>query len=38
MYLTEGQFYLHDCRIDPFGSLSRLKQNVIGTVTREDHA
>ena len=24
--------------IDPFGSLSRLKQNVIGTVTREDHA
>jgi V/A-type H+-transporting ATPase subunit B len=24
--------------IDPFGSLSRLKQNVIGKVTREDHA
>src|SRR2546430_12993284 len=24
--------------IGPFGSLSRLKQNVIGTVTREDHA
>ena len=24
--------------IDPFGSLSRLKQNVIGTATREDHA
>jgi V/A-type H+-transporting ATPase subunit B len=23
--------------IDPFGSLSRLKQNVIGKVTREDH-
>ena len=37
-YITEGQFYLHDGMIDPFGSLSRLKQNVIGTVTREDHA
>jgi V/A-type H+-transporting ATPase subunit B len=24
--------------IDPFGSLSRLKQHVIGKVTREDHA
>ncbi len=36
-YITEGQFYLHDGRIDPFGSLSRLKQNVIGRVTREDH-
>jgi len=24
--------------IDPFGSLSRLKQNVIGKVTREDHS
>jgi V/A-type H+-transporting ATPase subunit B len=24
--------------IEPFGSLSRLKQNVIGKVTREDHA
>ena len=24
--------------IDPFGSLSRLKQQVIGKVTREDHA
>ncbi len=23
--------------IDPFGSLSRLKQHVIGKVTREDH-
>ena len=23
--------------LDPFGSLSRLKQNVIGKVTREDH-
>ena len=36
-YITEGQFYLHDGMIDPFGSLSRLKQNVIGKVTREDH-
>jgi V/A-type H+/Na+-transporting ATPase subunit B len=37
-YITEGQFYLHDGAIDPFGSLSRLKQHVIGTATREDHA
>lgn len=37
-YITEGQFYLHDGVIDPFGSLSRLKQHVIGSVTREDHA
>jgi V/A-type H+-transporting ATPase subunit B len=36
-YITEGQFYLHNGKIDPFGSLSRLKQNVIGKVTREDH-
>ncbi len=36
-YITEGQFYLHQGRIDPFGSLSRLKQLVIGKVTREDH-
>lgn len=36
-YITEGQLYLHDGRIDPFGSLSRLKQQVIGHVTREDH-
>jgi V/A-type H+/Na+-transporting ATPase subunit B len=36
-YITEGQFYLHGGRIDPFGSLSRLKQNVIGKTTREDH-
>jgi V/A-type H+-transporting ATPase subunit B len=36
-YITEGQFFLHDGRIDPFGSLSRLKQQVIGKVTREDH-
>ncbi len=37
-YITEGQLYLHQGRIDPFGSLSRLKQLVIGKVTREDHA
>ncbi len=37
-YITEGQFYLHDGVIDPFGSLSRLKQRVIGKVTRDDHA
>jgi V/A-type H+-transporting ATPase subunit B len=37
-YITEGQFYLHDGVIDPFGSLSRLKQHVVGKVTREDHA
>jgi V/A-type H+-transporting ATPase subunit B len=36
-YITEGQFYLHGGAIDPFGSLSRLKQQVIGKVTREDH-
>lgn len=36
-YITEGQFYLHDGVIDPFGSLSRLKQHVIGKATREDH-
>lgn len=36
-YITEGQFYLHGGVIDPFGSLSRLKQQVIGKVTREDH-
>jgi len=36
-YITEGQFYLHGGVIDPFGSLSRLKQQVIGNVTREDH-
>ena len=36
-YITEGQFYLHQGRIDPFGSLSRLKQLIIGKVTREDH-
>src|SRR5260370_34288952 len=36
-YITEGQFYLHNGVIDPFGALSRLKQHVIGKVTREDH-
>ncbi len=36
-YITEGQFYLHDGVLDPFGSLSRLKQQVIGKTTREDH-
>ncbi|MDO6800087.1 V-type ATP synthase subunit B [Shimia thalassica] len=37
-YITEGQFYLHSGMLDPFGSLSRLKQNVIGKTTREDHS
>ncbi|WP_166823058.1 V-type ATP synthase subunit B [Thalassoroseus pseudoceratinae] len=36
-YITEGQFYLHDGMIDPFGSLSRLKQQVVGKTTRDDH-
>ena len=36
-YITEGQFYLHGGVIDPFGSLSRLKQQVMGKVTRKDH-
>ncbi|SCA58438.1 V-type ATP synthase beta chain [Chlamydiales bacterium SCGC AB-751-O23] len=36
-YITEGQFYLHNQTIDPFGSLSRLKQLVMGKITREDH-
>lgn len=36
-YITEGQFYLHHGKIDPFGSLSRLKQLVIGKITRADH-
>lgn len=35
-YITEGQFYLRGGRIEPFGSLSRLKQTVNGS-TREDH-
>ncbi len=37
-YITEGQFYLRNGMIDPFGSLSRLKQHVIGKETREDHS
>jgi V/A-type H+/Na+-transporting ATPase subunit B len=37
-YITEGQFYMRNGRIDPFGSLSRLKQHVIGKETREDHS
>ena len=36
-YITEGQFYLRKGVVEPFGSLSRLKQLVIGKVTREDH-
>jgi len=35
-YITEGQFYLTGGRIEPFGSLSRLKQQVNGK-TRSDH-
>jgi len=35
-YITEGQFYLKNGVIEPFGSLSRLKQQVNGK-TREDH-
>ena len=35
-YITEGQFYLRNGRIEPFGSLSRLKQNV-NKNTRDDH-
>ena len=35
-YITEGQFYLKGGRIEPFGSLSRLKQNV-NSRTRSDH-
>jgi V/A-type H+-transporting ATPase subunit B len=42
-YITEGQLYLRKDSdtgkviIDPFRSLSRLKQLVIGKQTREDH-
>ncbi len=36
-YITEGQFYLHGGKIDPFGSLSRLKQYKIGKEKLEDH-
>jgi len=35
-YITEGQFYLKNGVIEPFGSLSRLKQQVNGR-TRDDH-
>ena len=35
-YITEGQFYLKNGRIEPFGSLSRLKQ-MVSKDTREDH-
>jgi len=35
-YITEGQFYLRNGRIEPFGSLSRLKQQV-NKSSREDH-
>lgn len=35
-YITEGQFYLRKGRIEPFGSLSRLKQ-LVNKKTREDH-
>ncbi len=35
-YITEGQFYLRNGRIEPFGSLSRLKQQVNGK-SRDDH-
>ncbi len=35
-YITEGQFYLKGGHIEPFGSLSRLKQQVNGK-TRKDH-
>ena len=36
VYAKEGQFYLKNGRIEPFGSLSRLKQNV-NSRTRSDH-
>ena len=35
-YITEGQLYLKNRVIEPFGSLSRLKQQVNGK-TRDDH-
>ena len=35
-YITEGQFYLRNGRIEPFGSLSRLKQ-LVNKNSREDH-
>src|SRR4030042_967601 len=36
-YITEGQFYLRHGVVDPFASLSLLKQNVVSKVTRRDH-
>ncbi len=35
-YITEGQFYLRNGRLEPFGSLSRLKQ-LVNAKTRSDH-
>lgn len=35
-YITEGQFYLRNGRIEPFGSLSRLKQ-LVNKDSRKDH-
>jgi V/A-type H+-transporting ATPase subunit B len=35
-YITEGQYYLKNGRIEPFGSLSRLKQ-MVNKDTRDDH-
>ena len=35
-YITEGQYYLKQGHIEPFGSLSRLEQNV-NKDTRDDH-
>ena len=35
-YITEGQFYMRNGRIEPFGSLSRLKQ-LVNKKTRPDH-
>lgn len=35
-YITEGQYYLRNGRIEPFGSLSRLKQ-MVNSKTRADH-
>lgn len=35
-YITEGQFYLRNGRIEPFGSLSRLKQ-LVNKKSRDDH-
>jgi V/A-type H+-transporting ATPase subunit B len=35
-YITEGQFYLKNGAIEPFGSLSRLKQ-LVNAKTRDDH-